>query len=61
MVYRLWAATQRSWIRDWRERCRLNGETPVGNGALDEALALAIEVEEHTLRGEPAAAVFLDC
>eukprot|EP00971_Amphidinium_carterae_P335730 6471727-Amphidinium_carterae.1 len=36
-------------------------ERPVGNGALDEALALAIEVEEHTLRGEPAAAVFLDC
>eukprot|EP00971_Amphidinium_carterae_P212065 4207948-Amphidinium_carterae.1 len=51
----------RSTITDWRALCTSQGETPVGKGALDEAFTLAAEAERATARGEPFAAVFLDC
>eukprot|EP00971_Amphidinium_carterae_P069250 1370311-Amphidinium_carterae.2 len=61
MVYRVWAAWQKHRITDWRLLCSGRGETPVGKGALDEAFTLAAEAERATAKGEPFAAVFLDC
>ena len=46
VIYRLWAARRKHIKKDWREARRQVGETPVGNGALDEAFGLADWLKE---------------
>eukprot|EP00971_Amphidinium_carterae_P151088 2996168-Amphidinium_carterae.1 len=48
-------------VKNWKARCTGRGEVPVGRGALDETLDLALETELTTAAGDPQAGIFLDC
>eukprot|EP00971_Amphidinium_carterae_P241328 4791843-Amphidinium_carterae.1 len=60
-VYRLWSACCRADVVAWRQLCKDRGETPVGQGALDETFDLAYLTEQRTAAGQHQAGVFLDC
>eukprot|EP00971_Amphidinium_carterae_P018619 367147-Amphidinium_carterae.1 len=57
----LWSAACRSDVLAWRQLCKDHGETPVGQGALDELFDLAYITEERSAAGQHQAGVFLDC
>eukprot|EP00971_Amphidinium_carterae_P086314 1708178-Amphidinium_carterae.1 len=60
-VYRLWSACCRADVLEWRQLCKDRGETPVGQGALDETFDLAFLIEQRSAAGQHQAGVFLDC
>eukprot|EP00971_Amphidinium_carterae_P297646 5913580-Amphidinium_carterae.1 len=60
-VYRLWSATCKHDVKQWRQRCRARGEVPVGEGALDETFDLAFKTEARNASCQHQGGVFLDC
>eukprot|EP00971_Amphidinium_carterae_P031127 612539-Amphidinium_carterae.2 len=51
-VYRLWSACCRADVLAWRQLCKDRGETPVGQGALDETFDLAFLTEQRSAAGQ---------
>ena len=63
LVYRIWAAARRPWVRRWVTGPGADGAELHGLGAADAAWDLALEAEAVQLQGDSTAicAVFLDC